>query len=173
MTKKANKRLTPQQLKLVDTLLTHDSISVTQAGIIAGYSKKNAGQTASKALAAPHVQEYYQKQLLERGKRTGIDADYVLRRLSDIDQMDVGDLFDEHGKILDVKLWPKIWRQMVKKVDLKTGRIELPDKIRNIELIGKHVGVRAFAEQIEVTDTTGIAERLAKAKRRVQENADK
>ena len=173
MTKEANKRLTPQQLKLVEILLTHEKISVTQAGIMAGYSKKNAGQTASKALATPKVQAYYQQQLVERGKRTGIDADYVLRRLSDIDQMDVGDLFDEHGKILDVKLWPKIWRQMVKKVDLKTGRIELPDKIRNIELIGKHVGVRAFTEQIEVTDTTGIAERLAKAKRRVQENSDK
>lgn len=161
------KRLTAKQRALVDVLLTTEKISVEAAGVKAGFSAKTAAQIASRTLALPHVKAYYDEQLAARAKRTGIDADYVLQRLADIDQMDIADLYDEHGKMLPVHKWPRIWRQNVKEVDLKTGKIKLQDKLRTLELIGKHVGVRAFAEQIEVKDTTGLAARLTKAKKRI------
>lgn len=167
------KRLTPKQLRLVEILLTTENISIEAAGVQAGFSAKTAAQIASRTLALPHVRAYYDEQLAARGKRTGIDADYVLQRLAEIDLMDVGDIFDADGKLLPVKEWPKVWRQMVKEVDMKTGKIKLQDKLKTLELMGKHVGVRAFAEQIEVTDTTGTAERLAKARKRVAEAAKK
>lgn len=168
MTEPKAKRLTPKQLLLVETLLAHDKISIREAGIQAGYSPKTAEQIASRTLVIPHVRAYYDEQLAARSKRTGIDADYVLQRLADIDQMDIADIHDDKGALLPVRQWPKIWRQMVKEVDMATGKIKLQDKLRTLELIGKHVGVRAFAEQIEVTDTTGIAARIEKARKRAQ-----
>lgn len=170
MTEPKHKRLTPKQMLLVETLLAHEKISVKEAGIQAGYSPNTAEQIASQTLKRPHVRAYYDEQLAARSKRTGIDADYVLQRLADIDQMDVADIYDHDGELLPIKQWPKIWRQMVKEVDLESGKIKMQDKLRTLELIGKHIGVRAFAEQIEVTDTTGIAARIEKARKRAQEN---
>lgn len=164
----SSRRLTKKQLALVNILLTTEKISVEAAGVQAGFSPKTAAQIASRALALPHVAAYYQAQLEKRAKRTGIDADYVLQRLATIETMDVADIFDEEGKLLPIKDWPLIWRQMVKEVDLKTGKIKLQDKLRTLELIGKHVGVRAFADQIEVTDTTGIAARMLAARERAK-----
>lgn len=166
MAKTENKRPTPKQMALVDIIMTHENISVAEAGRLAGFSEKNAAQTASRALALPHVKAYYDEQLAARTKRTGIDADYVLRRLAEIDEMDIADIYDAEGKMLPPHKWPKVWRQNVKEVDLKTGKIKLQEKLKTLELIGKHVGVRAFAELVEITDTTGIAERMNKAKKR-------
>lgn len=162
------KHLQPKQLKLVEILLTRENISITEAGVLAGYSEKNAAQTASRALALPHVQAYYQEQLKARTERVGVDADYVLRRLTDIDQMDIGDILKEDGKLKPVHQWPKIWRQMINSFDLKSGKIRLPDKLKNIELIGKHIGVRAFAELVEVDVKEGFGERLAAAAAKLQ-----
>lgn len=168
MAKDENRRLTPRQMALVDILLTTESISIGEAGRRAGFSAKNAEQTASRALAIPHVKAYYEQQLAARAKRTGIDADYVLQRLADIDQMDIADIYGADGELLPVQKWPKVWRQNVKEVDLNTGKIKLQDKLRTLELIGKHVGVRAFAEQIEVKDTTGQADRMRRARERAK-----
>lgn len=166
MTDTKERRLTQKQLRLVEALMTNESITQQDAGVIAGYrSSKNNG-AVSKALSLPHVRAYYEDQLAKRVKRTGIDADYVLKRLADIDQMDIADIYDEEGQLLPVVKWPKVWRQNVKEVDLKTGKIKLQDKLRTLELIGKHIGVRAFAEVLELTDETGLGERLRKAKER-------
>lgn len=170
MTEAKTKRLTPLQMRLVEIVLASETISQREAGIEAGYSPRTAEQVASRTLALPHVKAYYDEQLAARAKRTGIDADYVLQRLAAIETMDVADIYDKDGKLLPVPKWPKIWRQMVKEVDLKTGKIKMQDKLRTLELMGKHVGVRAFAEQIEVTDVTGVAARMAKARKRVQDN---
>lgn len=168
MAKDENKRPTPKQMALVDIIMTHENISVAEAGRLAGFSEKNAAQTASRALALPHVQAYYQQQLAARTERTGIDADYVLRRLTEIDEMDIADIYDAEGKMLPPHKWPKVWRQNVKEVDLKTGKIKLQEKLKTLELIGKHVGVRAFAELVEVDVKDGFGERLAKARAKLK-----
>ena len=51
-------KLTPKQIKLVDTLVA-TGCSITEAAKIAGYACGDSGRvTASKALKVPHVQEY-------------------------------------------------------------------------------------------------------------------
>jgi phage terminase small subunit len=159
----SNKRITPKQLKLVEIMLTHENISMTKAGEMVGYSAKTAAQTASRTMALPHVAAYYDEQLAARSARVGVDADYVLRRLTEIDQMDVLDILDDDGKLKPLKEWPKVWRQTISGIDLKTGKIRWPEKLKNIELIGKHIGVRAFAELVEVDVKEGFGERLAAA----------
>ena len=50
-------------------------------------------------------------------------------------------------------------------------KIKWPDKVKNLELIGKHVDVNAFKERLEVSGTVTIADRVAAARRRVKEQA--
>jgi phage terminase small subunit len=48
-------------------------------------------------------------------------------------------------------------------------KIKWPDKVKNLELIGKHVDVNAFKERVEVSGTLTIADRMAAARKRVKE----
>ncbi len=172
MATESQKKLTQKQLRLIEVLLTHDGITLVDAGIKAGYSSAKSHGAVSKALNVPHVKAYYEEQLAARAKRTGIDADYVLRRLADIEAMDIGDIYNDKGEMLPIKQWPLIWRQMVKEVDMKTGKIKMQDKLKTIELMGKHIGVRAFAELVEVDVKDGFGERLAKARAKINGGAE-
>ncbi|EZQ10751.1 terminase small subunit [Acinetobacter sp. Ver3] len=101
----------------------------------------------------------------ERIERTKIDADYVLRRLVEIDQMDVLDIMDDNYSFRPIGEWPLIWRQYVSNIENleefegfgedreQIGwikKIKWPDKIKNLELLGKHVSVGAFKDKLEV-----------------------
>ncbi|MBI6201728.1 terminase small subunit [Providencia rettgeri] len=138
-------------------------LNATQAAIRAGYSKKTANRTASENLSKPDIQLRISELKLNRNERIEIDADYVLKRLVDIDQMDVLDILHDDGGIKPIHLWPKVWRTSLSGMDLaemfesKDGerdqvgimkKIKWPDKVRNLELLGKHVVVQAFKEQV-------------------------
>lgn len=126
-------------------------LNATQAAIRAGYAKKGAKDQAYQLMQMPEVAEAIEKAMGERNKRLQVDADYVLQRLVEIDQLDLADIFDGDGKMLPIGQWPLIWRQMVKEVDTKTGKVKFHDKLRALELIGKHVNVNAFREQVNHT----------------------
>ncbi|MCG6527916.1 terminase small subunit, partial [Vibrio parahaemolyticus] len=48
-------------------------------------------------------------------------------------------------------------------------KVKWPDKVKNLELIGKHVDVNAFKERMEVNVNVTIADRMAAARRRLKE----
>ncbi len=97
-----------------------------------------------------------------RSERTKIDADWVLTRLTHEAMADLADLYTENGELRPVAEWPLIWRQgLVSGLDVdediqggtKVGqvtKVRLSDRIRRLELIGKHVNVQAFAERKEI-----------------------
>lgn len=139
-------------------------LNATQAAIRAGYSEKTANEQGSQNLAKLSIQNRIQELMNERNERLSIDADYVLKRLVDIDQMDVLDILHDDGGIKPIHEWPKVWRTSLSGMDLaemfesKDGerdlvgimkKIKWPDKVKNLELLGKHVKVQAFKEQIE------------------------
>ncbi|MCE0931643.1 terminase small subunit [Pseudomonas monteilii] len=126
-------------------------LNATQAAIRAGYAKKGAKDQAYQLMQMPEVAEAIKAAMEERNKRLQVDADYVLHRLTEIDQLDLADIFDLDGKLMPIRQWPLIWRQMVKEVDMKTGKVKFHDKLRALELIGKHVNVNAFREQVNHT----------------------
>lgn len=150
--------LTPKQQRFVDEYLI--DLNATQAYIRAGYAVKNedvAAATASKLLRNAKVQEAIQEAQTKRQEQTQIDAAYVLRRLVEIDQMDVLDIMDDQMKIRPVNEWPKVWRQYVvnlENLELSDGegcfkKIKWPDKVKNLELLGRHVSVGAFKDKVE------------------------
>lgn len=147
--------LTPKQQRFVEEYLI--DLNATQAAIRAGYSEKSAQEIGAENLSKPMVAKAIQEALQERKERVQIDADYVLKRLVEIDQMDVLDIMDDQMKILPLRDWPKIWRQYISNIenleltdaDGVFKKIKWPDKVKNLELLGKHVAVGAFKDKIE------------------------
>ena len=147
--------LTPKQQRFVEEYLI--DLNATQAAIRSGYSEKTANEQGSRLLANVSISEAIAEAQNKRTKQTEIDAAYVLRRLVEIDQMDVLDIMDDQMKIRPVNEWPKVWRQYVvnlENLELSDGegcfkKIKWPDKVKNLELLGKHVSVGAFKDKIE------------------------
>ncbi|HBS5679030.1 TPA: terminase small subunit [Klebsiella aerogenes] len=157
----------------------------TQAAINAGYSPNTAGKFASQNMRDARIQKRIAELMEDRNKRLRVSADYVLLRLVEIDQMDVLDILNDDGGLKPIREWPKIWRTTLSGFDLSSTimnmdettietilkKIKWPDKVKNLELIGKHVDVNAFKERLEVSGTVTIADRMAAARRRVKEQA--
>ncbi len=169
----------------------------SQAAIDAGFSPNTAAVKASVMMRDERIQKRIAELMEERNKRNRVSADYVLMRLVEIDQMDVLDILNDDGGMKPIAEWPKVWRTSLSAMDIATikttqaslqkenGEAELsvedvehilkkvkwPDKVKNLELIGKHVDVNAFKERLEVSGTVTIADRMAAARRRVKEQA--
>lgn len=168
--------LTPKQAQFVREYLI--DLNATQAAIRAGYSKKTARAVGAENLTKPDIKAAIAAATQKRAEETGIDAAWVLRRLAAEAEADVGDLYDDNGDLKPVKQWPKIWRQgLVAGLDVEVisiegveiGRIKklrVSDRVKRIELIGKHVNVQAFKDQIEVGGLDALAARLARAAKR-------
>lgn len=146
--------LTPKQQRFVEEYLI--DLNATQAAIRAGYSEKTARDIGCENLAKPNIAKAIEEAQNKRQEQTQIDAAYVLKRLVEIDQMDVLDIMDDQMKIRPVNEWPKVWRQYVvnlENLELSDGegcfkKIKWPDKVKNLELLGRHVSVGAFKDKI-------------------------
>ncbi|MEC3731826.1 terminase small subunit [Escherichia coli] len=158
----------------------------TQAAINAGFSPNTAHVKASNMMRDERIQKRIAELMEERNKRLRVSADYVLLRLVEIDQMDVIDILNDDMSIKPVSEWPKVWRQYLtgfELADMFEGRgdekelvgilkkIKWPDKVKNLELIGKHVDVNAFRERLEIDVKMTIADKMAKARKRVKEHS--
>lgn len=153
-------KLTRKQQRFVEEYLI--DCNSTQAAIRAGYSQKTAGRIGTENVQKPVIRAAIDKAMLERSERIRVDSDYVLQRLVDIDQMSVADILDERGVVKAVSEWPKIWQQFLSGMDVSemwegsgdekitTGllkKIKWPDKLKNLELMGRHVNVQAFNDK--------------------------
>lgn len=138
-------------------------LNATQAAIRAGYSIKTANRIAAKLLSKVDIQNRIAELKAKRNEDVGVDADYVLRRLVEIDQMDVLDILNDDGSLRPISSWPKAWRTSLTGLDISTTiqnfdeetaetnlkKVKWPDKVKNLELLGKHIKVQAFKEQVE------------------------
>jgi len=93
-------------------------------------------------------------------KEFRIDAGYVLRRFKEIDDLDILDILEsDMSAFKPLFEWPKAWRTSISGVDIKKiiqgkdepiemiiEKIKWPDKLRNLELLGKHISVNAFVK---------------------------
>ena len=152
-------KLTAKQARFVEEYLI--DLNAAQAAIRAGYSRRSATQYAHENLQKPAVAAAIEAAITARSKRTNITADWVLRRLAEEADADLADILDDAGAIRPVKEWPRIWRQgLVSGIDIQedmiegvkfgqTVKLKLSDRIKRIELIGKHVAVQAFKEKVE------------------------
>ena len=162
-------QLTAKQSAFVNEYML--DLNATQAAIRAGYSEKTAQEQGSRLLSNVIVGKAIAVNKEIRANETGIDAEWLLNRLAVEAQADLSDIYDESGDILPLKDWPLIWRQGLVS-GIKTAKIgdsdqvtiteiKISDRIKRLELIGKHIDVSAFIDkvvekQIVVEDMTDL-----------------
>ena len=170
--------LTPKQARVVDEYLI--DLNATKAAIRAGYSAKNADNIASELLGKTQVSTEIEQRRADRSQKTNIDAAWVLSRLAVEAEADLADIYNEDGSVKPIHDWPKIWRQGliagIKHQEFKDSEgnrtgdyiidVKVSDRVRRLELIGKHIGVKAFEEQVSIKGLDTLADRLARAAQR-------
>lgn len=180
-----------KQSKRADTMTAKEAafvreylidLNATQAMIRAGYSAKTANVQAVEVMARPRVKSAIDAAIAARSERTQIDADWVLKRLAEEADADLADLYDDKNELKPVSEWPKIWRQgLVAGVEIDalfegygedriqigyTKKLRLSDRVRRLELIGKHIKVNAFQDTVALKGLDTLADRLERAHKR-------
>lgn len=125
-------------------------LNATQAAIRAGYSVESAGSIGSELLKKPEIRARIDRAMAERSKRTGINADRVLLELGkiafvnavDVINMDdatikAGAARDDTAAIASVKVKTIPGED----ADGVEREIRLADKLKALELCGKHLGM--------------------------------
>ena len=137
--------------------------NATQAAIRAGYSEKSAYSQAHELLKKHEIQEKISELEAKAAKRTEISKDMVLRELARVAFVDPRKLFDENGKPKDLESLDADTAAALASVDIleeydfddgnrvligHTKKYKWSDKLRALELLGKHLGM--FTDKVHV-----------------------
>lgn len=138
-------KLTERQKRFCDEYLI--DLNATQAAIRAGYSKKTAKVIGSENLTKPDIAARIEKRRAAQIKRTEITADRVLLELARIAFVD-GSAFatiTARGKVKFTPTDELTNDQRAVIAGVKNGKfgteIKTNDKVRALELLGKHLGL--------------------------------
>jgi len=159
-----SKKLTKREESLCQAMLTcGDQSEALRQSLYKTDRMKQATihQEASKKFSSPRIVNRMVELMATRNKRNDVDADYVLKRLVEIDQLDVLDIIDDEMKLKPLSQWPIGWRRSISGIEVvetKLGnddsdpisyikKIRFPDKVKNLSLLGKHVDVNAWADK--------------------------
>lgn len=157
--------LTPKQKIFADEYLI--DLNATRAYKVA-YPKVKKDESArvngSKLLTNTNVVVYIDKRMKEREKRTEITQDRVLQELAKLGFFDIRKLFDDSGKPLDVTGLDNETAACIAGLEVMdvyegTGedkefvgyvkKYKLSDKLKALELIGRHLGM--FKDKVELS----------------------
>lgn len=138
-------------------------LNATQAAIRAGYSPASARDIGYENLTKPDIRARVDKTLAERSRRTGINADLVLEELGRLMRVNAADVIN----IADATISNSASREdtacissvKVKIIPTENGEIvereiKLHDKLKAIELAGKHLGM--FKDKMELSGKVDI-----------------
>lgn len=164
------KRLTEKQKRFVDEYLI--DLNATQAAIRAGYSSDSAKEIGSENLTKPNIANAVDQAIAERSRRTGINADRVIREIAKIAFVNAGEVVDLDTALLMDKI-SEDDMAAIQSVKVKTfgedgieREVKLADKLKALELLGKHLGL--FKDKVvidgnvktEMSVLTGILKQL-------------
>ena len=158
-------KLTPKQMRFVDEWLI--DFNGKQAAIRAGYSAKTAEVTAAKLLRNVKVQAEISRRQKDLQKRTEVSQDRVVKELARIAFVDASVVcVTDFDKLTDDQ---RAAIQGIKPTNFG-WEIKLCDKIKALELLGRHIGM--FTDKLEVKGAIDIASVLAAARGRVRERGE-
>jgi phage terminase small subunit len=162
-------KLTPKQIRFVDEYLV--DFNATQAAIRAGYSEKNAYQIGSENLRKPQIQSEIARRQKDLQRRTEISQDRVVKELARIAFADASDYACIETYMYENKEGTLSPIQVVSPKDtgvlsddqraaiagIKQGangiEIKLHDKIKALELLGRHIGM--FNDKLSLSGADG------------------
>lgn len=139
-------KLTEKQQRFIDEYLI--DLNATQAAIRAGYSVKTANEQGAQNLVKLSVQQKIAEKMAERSKRTGINQDRIVLELAKIAFVNAADVIDPESAIIkagatadDTAAIQSVKVKKGKKGEGVEREIRLNDKLKALELLGKHLGM--------------------------------
>lgn len=168
------KKLTDKQAAFVDEYLK--DLNATQAAIRAGYSEATANREGSRLLSNVDIQSLIAERQNKRSERTQITQDMVLRELALVAFADMANYvtIEEGGamKMLTFDEMPEGASRVVSGIKEKTVITETEggkkinkisnveykhhDKMKALDLLGKHLGMFKDGSGATVTDFMNI-----------------
>lgn len=155
-------------------------MNATQAARRAGYAQKSARQAGARLMSDAAIMTEIQNASAARAERVIVTADEVLRKLLHIADVDLADLYDEHGNLKNIHDIPEATRRAMAGIEVDelwegrgedrtqvgvTRKVKLWDKPRALELLGKHL--KLFTEVHEHRGLERLAEEYRQAEARV------
>ena len=141
-------KLTLKQQKFIEEYLI--DLNATQAAIRAGYSPSTANEQGCQNLAKLNIKNEIARAMAIRSRRTGVNQDRVVFELAKIAFLNVTDVInmddatvydgsnrDDTAAIASVK----VKRIPTQDGDITEREIKTHDKIRALELLGKHLNM--------------------------------
>ncbi|MCP4372974.1 MAG: terminase small subunit [Deltaproteobacteria bacterium] len=185
--KKTRKKRIPQQSSEIKKIefaryyFASKTKNAVEAFVAAGFSEKGASANASRLLRTTIVKKELARLAKKQEDRLEIKADQILKELLKSATSDIRDIFDDNGLIKNPKEWPDHIAKAVSSLQIEeikewddkarkhvfvgySKKIKLWDKIKSLELVGKHL--KLFQENVTVTITTDIIERMNNARKR-------
>ncbi len=141
-------KLTAKQQRFVNEYLI--DLNATQAAIRAGYSPDTAMEQGYQLLRKTLVSNAISQAMAHRSRRTGITQDRVLRELAKVAFVNANDVIDLDSATVRPNATEEdltcIQAIKVKTSESETGssserEIKLYDKMRALEMLGKHLGI--------------------------------
>lgn len=152
-------KLTEKQTRFVEEYLI--DLNATQAAIRAGYSVDTANVIGCENLTKPNIQSAISKRMAERSKRTGVNQDRIILELAKIAFVNASDVINMEDATIndyaDRDDTAAIQSVKVKTIPGKDGasgterEIRLADKMKALELLGKHIGMWNDKLNVNVT----------------------
>mgnify|MGYP005759730791 CR=1 FL=1 len=147
--------MTKKQKRFIEEYLI--DLNATQAAIRAGYSPDTAKSIGSENLTKPDITAQIARAMAERSRRTGVNADRVIMELAKIAFVNANDVIDPKTATIKEGALPED-TAAIQSVKVKTfgedgleREIKMADKLKALELLGKHLGM--FRDKLEVSGT--------------------
>ena len=147
--------MTKKQNRFVEEYLI--DLNATQAAIRAGYSPDTAKEIGCENLTKPNIRACIDRAMAERSKRTGVNADRVGQELAKIAFVNATEVIDPATATVKEDALPED-TAAIQSVKVKTfgedgleREIKMADKLKALELLGKHMGM--FKDKVELSGT--------------------
>ena len=145
--------MTKKQRRFTEEYLI--DLNATQAAIRAGYSPDTAYSIGQENLKKPEIKTRIAKAMAERSRRTGVNADRVGMELAKIAFVNANDMIDVDAATKKPDAAPED-TAAIQSVKVKTfgedgleREIKMADKLKALELLGKHMGM--FKDKVELS----------------------
>lgn len=157
----ANKLTAKQELFCKEYII---DLNATRAARAAGYSEKTAKEIGFENLTKLHIQEYIQELMKDREERIKITGDMVIQELAKIALIQESDFYNSDGSVKMPHELTDDQRSALKSYSVKSIKIgkdeyeDVPvfvahDKMKGLELLGKHFGL--FTDKVEHSGPDG------------------
>lgn len=143
-------KLNEKQKRFVAEYLV--DLNATQAAIRTGYSPKTAYSMGQRLLKNVEIQNAIQEAMQKRERRTEVTQDRVIAELAAIGFAKATDYAEIEGPMVTIKPTADLTPEQAAAVaGIEQGnfgiKVKLYDKVRALELLGKHLGM--FADKVE------------------------